>query len=92
MTVVRAAELRFAKWQEFEDLKGRAPLRRRPEGRMKMRRAHLVPLSTRAVDVVQGLRKLTGAGEHMVPAPAKTGVISENTLLFPLHWKCSRAE
>lgn len=85
LTLVRTAELRFAKWDEFEALEGREPLWRISKERMKMRRPHLVPLSPQAVEVLSELRKLTGTSEYIVPAPTKTGVISENTLLFAVY-------
>ncbi|MBU6299226.1 MAG: integrase arm-type DNA-binding domain-containing protein, partial [Alphaproteobacteria bacterium] len=68
LTFVRTAELRFARWSEFEGLDGREPLWRIPAERMKMRRAHLVPLSPQAVDVLQALRKRTGKSENLFPA------------------------
>jgi integrase len=85
LTLVRTAEVRFARWQEFENLKGREPLWRIPEERMKMRRPHLVPLSSQAVEALLQLRKLAGSSEYIVPAPTKTGVISENTLLYAIY-------
>jgi integrase len=84
-TLVRTAEVRFAQWKEFEDLEGHAPLWRIPKERMKMRRAHLVPLSKQAVDALLELRKLTGKSQYVVSAPTKTGVISENTMLFAIY-------
>jgi integrase len=84
-TFVRTAELRFGRWQEFEGLDGPEPLWRIPPERMKMRRAHLVPLSTAAVIVLRKLHKLTGKSEWLFPAPTKSGVMSENTLIFALY-------
>lgn len=85
LTFVRTSELRFAKWSEFEGLDSRDPLWRIPAERMKMRRAHLVPLAPQAVVVLRALRKLTGKSEYLFPAPTKLGVISENTLIFALY-------
>jgi integrase len=84
-TLVRTAELRFAKWSEIENLDGREPLWRIPEERMKMRRPHLVPLSTQAVSALRALRKVTGKREWLLAAATKSGVISENTLLYALY-------
>ena len=84
-TFVRTGELRFAKWSEFEDLDGTEPLWRIPADRMKLRRPHLVPLSPQAVASVRRLHALTGRKPHLFPAPSKTGVMSENTLLFALY-------
>jgi integrase len=84
-TLVRTAELRFGQWKEFEDLEGHEPLWRVPKERMKMRRAHIVPLSPQAVHVLLDLQKLTGNGQYIVAAPTKTGVISENTMLYAIY-------
>jgi len=84
-TLVRTAEVRFAQWKEFEHLEGHEPLWRIPKERMEMRRPHLVPLSPQAVEVLLELRKLTGGGQHLVSAPTKTGVISENTMLYAIY-------
>ena len=85
LTFVRTAELRFAKWSEFEGLDGSDPIWRIPAERMKMRRAHLVPLSKQAVEVVGKIRALALGSEYLFPANTKRGVISENTLLFALY-------
>ncbi|HEX2560623.1 MAG TPA: tyrosine-type recombinase/integrase [Phenylobacterium sp.] len=56
-TFVRTAEIRFARWSEFENLEGREPLWRIPAERMKMRRPHLVPLAPQVVEVLRELRR-----------------------------------
>jgi integrase len=84
-TFVRTAELRFARWSEFEDFDGLEPLWRIPAERMKMRRPHLVPLAPQAVEVLRKLRRITGKTPYLFPAPTKTGVISENTLIFAIY-------
>jgi integrase len=85
LTYVRTGELRFARWSEFENLDGDDPLWRIPAERMKLRRPHLVPLSSQAVSELKVLRKLTGKKSVLFPAPTKSGVISENTLLFAIY-------
>jgi integrase len=85
LTFVRTSELRFACWSEFEDLDGKEPLWRIPAERMKMRRAHLVPLAPQAVEVLRKLRKLTGKSKHLFPAITTSGVMSENTLIFAIY-------
>ena len=57
LTFVRTSEIRFARWDEFEGLSGREPVWRIPAERMKMRRAHLVPLAPQAVRALAELRK-----------------------------------
>jgi integrase len=85
LTFVRTAELRFARWNEFDALDGPEPLWRIPADRMKMRRPHLVPLAPQAVEVLCKLRRITGKTPYLFPARTKTGVISENTLIFALY-------
>lgn len=63
-TFVRPSELRLAKWSEF-DLQ--AADWRIPAERMKMGEAHLVPLSSQAVELLRELRALTGHQEWLFP-------------------------
>lgn len=85
LTFVRTGELRFAKWSEFENLDGKSPLWRIPKERMKLRRPHLVPLAPQAVAVLKVLRKLSCNSDYLFQAPTRSGVISENTLLYALY-------
>jgi integrase len=77
---VRPGELRHARWEEF-DLKGKNPEWRIPSERMKMREAHVVPLSRQAVEHLQVLQPITGPNGLLFPSLI-TGArpISENTL------------
>ncbi|WP_374571924.1 tyrosine-type recombinase/integrase [Phenylobacterium sp.] len=84
-TFVRTHELRFAEWSEFEGLDGEEPPWRIPAGRMKMRREHLVPLAPEVVVTLQEIRKLAGRSQFLFPAPTRSRVISENTMLFALY-------
>ncbi|AZE46569.1 Phage integrase, Phage P4-associated [Pseudomonas chlororaphis] len=71
LTGVRTAELRGAPWSEF-DLKNALWLV--PAVRMKMRRAHLVPLSKQAVAALRELESITGGYTLAFPGrndPAK---------------------
>lgn len=71
LTGVRTAELRGALWSEF-DLKD--ALWQIPASRMKMRRAHLVPLSRQAVAALKELEGITGGYTLAFPGrndPAK---------------------
>jgi len=78
LTFVRPGELRNAEWAEF-DLDG--AIWRIPAARMKMKAAHLVPLSTQAVEVLRDLLPLTGQGPLVFPAIGKAGrSMSENTV------------
>jgi integrase len=79
---VRPGELRGAEWSEF-DLDG-AEWRIRAE-RMKMREAHLVPLSTQAVAILRELQPLTGSGTYVFPSlRTPKRCMSENTITAAL--------
>ena len=66
LTFVRPGELRHARWSEF-DLD--AAEWRIPGERMKTRQAHIVPLSTQAVEVLRELHPFTGHFEFVFPSP-----------------------
>jgi integrase len=78
LTFVRPGELRAAEWAEFDF---DAAVWEIPAGRMKMRKAHRVPLAPRAVAVLKELRKLTGQGRSLFPSVRSVArCMSENTL------------
>ena len=78
LTFVRPGELRAAEWVEF-DLD--AAVWEIPAGRMKMRKAHRVPLARRVLAVLKGLRELTGQGRFLFPSVRSIArCMSENTL------------
>jgi len=78
LTFVRPGELRKAEWSEF-DLDG--GIWRIPAASMKMKAAHLVPLSAQAVEVLRDLHPLTGSGVLVFPAIGTSGKpMSENTV------------
>jgi integrase len=64
ITGVRTIELRAALWQEF-DLDN--AIWEIPAERMKMRRPHLVPLSTQALDLLNQLKIMTGNYRYVFP-------------------------
>jgi integrase len=79
---VRPGELRHAEWAEF-DLDER--LWRIPAGRMKMRSAHLVPLSTQVVELLERLRPVTGGGRYLFPGHGvKDRPMSRESVTFAL--------
>lgn len=84
-TMVRTSEVRFAHRDEFEGLDGQQALWRIPAARMKMRRDHLVPLSPRAVEIVKRLLVLAGNKPLLFDADTKSGVMSENTLIYAVY-------
>lgn len=61
---VRPGELRKAKWTEIDLKRAEWNI---PAERMKMREAHLVPLSTQALGILRELHPLTGHGELIFP-------------------------
>lgn len=64
ITGVRTIELRAALWSEF-DLDN--AIWEIPAERMKMRRPHLVPLSTQALDLLNELKIMTGNYRYVFP-------------------------
>ncbi|GKL16518.1 hypothetical protein NUKP49_34220 [Klebsiella variicola] len=64
ITGVRTIELRASLWQEF-DLD--YVIWEIPTERMKMRRSHLVPLSTQALDLLNELKIMTGDYRYVFP-------------------------
>jgi len=81
LTAVRTQELRFARWQEvdFDDALWRVPAER-----MKMRKPHIVPLARQTLALLHDLRRLS-QGELWFAAATRSGVISENTLIYALY-------
>ncbi|WP_176487138.1 tyrosine-type recombinase/integrase [Candidatus Regiella insecticola] len=89
-TFVRSSELRFACWHEIDfdrsvwEIPGeREPIKgvRYSYRGMKMKTAHLVPLSRQAMDVLQQLKELSGDNQRLFPGdhdPSR--VMSENTV------------
>lgn len=78
LLVPRPGELRKATWSEFDLV---AKIWSIPAERMKMRRAHQVPLPAKAIEILNELQALTGSGEYVLPSlrtPLRT--MSENTL------------
>ncbi|MDM4770850.1 tyrosine-type recombinase/integrase [Solimonas sp. SE-A11] len=78
LVFVRPGELRQAEWAEI-DLD--AAQWRIPASKMKMRRDHLVPLSSQAVAILRGLEPLTGRRRYLFPS-VRSGArpMSENTI------------
>ncbi|QLO79917.1 tyrosine-type recombinase/integrase [Klebsiella grimontii] len=72
LTGVRTGELRGAFWSEFDFEKAVWEI---PAERMKMKRPHLVPLSTQALEIVQQLKVMSGQYPLVFPGrndPRKT--------------------
>lgn len=85
LTFVRTTELIGAMWVEFRDLDGDAPTWEVPAERMKMKKAHVVPLSRQAVAILRELRAIGGGSRYVFPGRNPDKPISNNTLLFALY-------
>jgi len=75
---VRPGELRHAKWDEinFESAEWRLPAEK-----MKMRVAHIVPLSKQVQAILHEVQALTGGGEYVFPSLRSSATpMSENTI------------
>jgi integrase len=90
LTFVRPSELREATWAEF-DLDARlpdgtpAPVWSIAAERTKRRRAHVVPLSMQALQLLVGLKQLTGSGKLLFPhARRPDEPMSRNTFIRAL--------
>ena len=62
LTFVRPGELRHAEWQEIDLDAAQWNI---PGEKMKLREPHIVPLSIQAVNILEGLKPLTGAGRYV---------------------------
>lgn len=83
LTFVRSGELRGAEWSEIDFDKAEWRI---PAERMKMRAAHIVPLSRQALAVLEELKTLTGNGKLLFPGQSKADKpMSENTMLYALY-------
>lgn len=81
-TFLRTSEVRFGMWEEVDP---QAELWRIPAERMKMRTEHIVPLTPQTIDILRQLRDIAGTSPWILPSFTKSGVISQNTLLFALY-------
>ncbi len=82
LTLQRTKEVRFAEWSQFDF---EAALWRIPAEIMKMREAHIVPLSKQANTVLKRLQPLTGAGRLVFPSTiSRQRPISKNTVVYGL--------
>lgn len=83
LTFVRTGELRGTEWSEFDTDKAEWRI---PAKRMKMREAHIVPLSRQALAVLTELRQHTESGRFAFPHRTNSQkCMSENTILYALY-------
>jgi integrase len=78
LVFVRPGELRKAEWTEIQlDLAEW----RIPASKMKMKRDHIVPLSTQSIAILKDIQPLTGSGRYVFPSVlSPTRPMSENTV------------
>lgn len=74
---LRSFELRGALWSEINTEKAEW---RVPAGRMKMKREHLVPLSTQSIGIFEAQREISGTGELVFPGARSGRPISDAAL------------
>jgi len=79
---VRPGELRSAEWREIDLEQAEWRI---AASRMKMRREHLVPLSTQAVALFREIHLETGAQRYVFPSPrSSTRPLSDNAITSAL--------
>jgi integrase len=66
LTFLRPGEIRQLEWSDVNWVERRIEI---PAERMKMRVAHIVPLSTQADIALKELHRLTGNGRYLFPSP-----------------------
>lgn len=81
LVFLRPGELRGAEWSEFDLKKAEWNI---PEERMKMGKAHLVPLATQAVALLEELHPLTSRSRFVFPGRSGRVPMSNNTVLAAL--------
>ena len=82
LTFPRSCELRAAEWKEFDFEKALWII---PGARMKMRRAHRVPLAIQTIDLLRSLQQITGEGRYVFPnVRTSARPITDNALIAAL--------
>lgn len=81
-TFVRTNEVRYMQWDEIKDDRFWVI----PADRMKMKKPHVVPLSDKALAVLEELRIYNGDYDYVLQSPViRNKPISENTMLNALY-------
>lgn len=82
LTFVRTSELIEATWNEFDFTRKEWSI---PAERMKMKNAHLVPLSIQAIEILNELKELAGTSKWILPSQiGHAKHMSNNTILKAL--------
>ncbi len=75
-TFARPGEIRHAEWSEFD-----GDIWRVPAEKMKMRRDHIVPLSTQVLQLLEEIKPITGKSNYVFPSERSLKrPMSENTV------------
>jgi len=80
---VRPGELQKAEWSEFDLDAAEWNI---PASRMKMKSAHLVPLSQQAIEILKTLSPVTGHSKYLFPGRTSSRPMSNNTLNAALRY------
>ena len=78
LTAARSGEARLARWEEIDWQERSWTI---PASRMKADREHRVPLSRRAVEILQTAREISGGNELIFPSSMQNKPVSDTTLL-----------
>ena len=79
-TAARPGEVRYAEWSEIK-----ADMWDIPAEKMKMKRRHIVPLSSQVKAVLEELKPITGTSRWLFPSPRNDGhCLSENGIRVAL--------
>ena len=81
LTASRTSEVLNAKWNEF-DLNQKVWVV--PADRMKAKREHRVPLSTRCIEILKRAKTIADGGEYVFPGSATGKPLSNMTLIVAL--------
>jgi integrase len=84
---VRPGELRHAEWAEFPNFDDEDAAEEWviPEGKMKAKRQHVVPLSRQVIQILAELKEITGDGKYLFPAiNSCSRCLSDSALLMAL--------
>ncbi|HUJ18677.1 MAG TPA: integrase arm-type DNA-binding domain-containing protein [Nitrospirota bacterium] len=82
LVFVRPGELRQAQWSEIDLETAEWNI---PAARMKMKQAHLVPLSRQAVQILRDIKPLTGSSPYVFPSVRSSArAMSNNAILAAL--------
>jgi len=84
LVFVRPGELRHAEWAEIDFEKATWNI---PAEKMKMRQAHLVPLSAQAIGILREVQTFTGMSKYVFPCDRSFArPMSNNAILAVLRY------